>query len=118
MPLLAENIPEDDREAVGLIGNADFLGARDEGRLAVARLRQSGEIAFDVGEKDRGAGVGEPLGEKLQRDSLAAAGRPSDQAMTIAQSQRKVPVIARFPLLYAGADEYLAGNRSWSVAHW
>ena len=115
--LFAENVPEGDGKPVGLVRNANLLGACDEGRLAFARLRQSREIAFDVGEKDAGSGVREAFGEPLQRDGFAAAGCARDQAMAIAKREQKVVVSARLPVRYACADEDFAWNGARSFAH-
>ena len=40
---------------------------------------EPGQIAFDVGEKDRDAKAGEILGQHLQRDGPARAGGAGDQ---------------------------------------
>ena len=76
--LFAKNVPEGDGKPIGLVSDANLLGACDEGRLAFARLRQSREIALDVGEKDAGSGVREAFGEQLQRNGFAAAGCARD----------------------------------------
>ena len=60
MALLAEQVPEHDRELVGLVVEAEALGARDEGLLGLARRGDAGEIALDVGGEHRNAGARKP----------------------------------------------------------
>ena len=87
MPLLAEQIPEDDR--VGLVVDrvADLLGPRLDPAFGLALLGDAGEIALHVGAEDRHAGVGEALGEALQGDGLAGAGGPGDEAVAVGEPQ-------------------------------
>ncbi len=85
MALLAEEVPEDDREGLELVlgGEADLLGALGEEVLGRACLREAGEVALHVGAEDRHAGGGEALGHDLQRYGLAGAGGAGDQAVAI-----------------------------------
>src|SRR6516165_6417491 len=59
MPLLPEQVPEHDREPVGLVG------------------------------EDRDAGAGEALRKHLQRDGLAGTGRPGDQSVAVGKRKRQ-----------------------------
>ena len=89
MALLAEQVPEDDRKLVGLVGEAEALGARDEGFLGLARLGHARQIALDVGGEHRHAGARQPFRQHLQRDGLAGAGRAGHEAVAVGQRQRQ-----------------------------
>ena len=89
MALLAEQIPEHHRKFVGLVGEAEALGARDKRVLGLARFRDAGEIALDVGGKHRHARAREALRQHLQGDGLAGAGRSGDQPVPVRQRQRQ-----------------------------
>ena len=117
MALLAEHVPENDREAVRLIVDADFPGAFDEGRLALAGLREAREIALDVREKHGGPGVGIAFRQQLQRDGLAAARGARDQPVAIAERKREIaigprpgPMVCPVVCRLGRADENFSGD--------
>ena len=116
MALFAEQIPENDRKTVGLIDKAQVLGALDEGVLGFAGGGNAGQIAFDVGGKNRNAGARKAFGQNLQGDGFAGAGRAGNQAMPVGQMQIEVFGLAAF------ADEYLAVLRDaiglLGFGHW
>ena len=56
-------------------------------RTGVAQARQ---VALDGGNEDRHADAGEPLGDDLQRNRLAGAGRTRDQAMPVRECGEKI----------------------------
>ncbi len=87
--LLAEEVPEDHGELVGVPVETDLLGAFEDEGLFLAHGGDAGEVTLDVGGEDRDAGRGEPLGEDLQRHRLAGAGGAGDQAVAVAELQRK-----------------------------
>src|SRR5262245_66474528 len=88
MALFPEQIPEYDRELVGLIVEPEAFGPGDECLLGFARLGNAGEIALDVSGEDRDAGAGEALRQHLQRDRLSGAGRSGDQSMARSEERR------------------------------
>ena len=95
--LLAEHVPEHGGELVGLVGDADLLGALDEGRLGIAGRGDAREVALDVGGEDRDAVAGEALGQHLQRHGLAGAGRAGDEAVAVGeleQERLRLPALA------------------------
>ena len=102
MALLAEQVPEHHREFVGLVFDADVLGALQQEILRLAGRGDAGQVALDVGGEHRNAGAREPFGQHLQRHGLAGAGRAGRQAVPVGQPQREVFRLAAF------ADENLA----------
>ena len=76
---------------IGVVGDADFLGARLEhvGMLefVAARHADAGKIALHVGHEHRHARRGELLGDGLQRHGLAGAGRAGDQAVAVGAAE-------------------------------
>ena len=90
MALLAEQVPEHDREFVRLVVEAQLLGALDECILGLADRRNARQVALDVGGEDRNARAREAFGEYLQGDGLAGAGRAGHQAVAVAIAQRQV----------------------------
>ena len=89
MALLAEHVPEHRREFVGLIVEAEPLGAADQRLLGLADRGNARQVALDVGGKNRNAGARQAFGENLQGDGLAGAGCACDQSMTIGEGQRQ-----------------------------
>jgi len=49
----------------------------------------AGEVALDVGHEDRHADARESLGEQLERDRLACAGRAGDEAVAVRETGRQ-----------------------------
>ena len=90
MALLAEQIPEDHREFVRLVVEAELLGALDERFFRLADRRNAGEIALDVGGEHRNTGAREAFGQNLQRHGLAGAGRAGHETVAIAVMQRQI----------------------------
>jgi hypothetical protein len=89
MPLGAEHVPEHGREFVGLVGETEIPGARDQRLLRLADDGDARQIALDVGGEDRNAGPRQAFGENLQGDRLAGAGRTGDKAMTVGEGERQ-----------------------------
>src|SRR5215467_14849802 len=89
MALFPEQIPEYDRELVGLIVEPEAFGPGDECLLGFTRLGNAGEVALDVGGEDRDSGAGEALRQHLQGDGLPGTGRSSDQSMAVGKRKRK-----------------------------
>ena len=102
MALLAVQVPKDDREFVGLVFDADVLGALQQEVLRLAGRGDAGQVALDVGGEHRNAGAGESLGQHLQRHGLAGAGRAGGEAVPVGQPQGEIFRLAAF------ADENLA----------
>ena len=102
MALLAEQIPEHDRKLVGLVFEAELLGALDEGLLALAGRADAGQVALDVGGEHRHAGAGEAFGQRLQGHRLAGAGGAGDETVAVAEGE------GEHLRLIALADENLA----------
>ncbi len=89
MTLLAQDIPEDRREAVRQVRHADRLRALRQRPPAVARHGDTGEIALHIGDDHRDAGLGEGFGEPLQRHGLAGPRGARDQAVAVAEREQK-----------------------------
>jgi len=64
-------------------------------------LASPGEVPFHVGHENRHADAREALGEQLQRDRLAGAGRAGDAAVPVGQRREQGDV----GLAVAGDDE-------------
>src|SRR6516165_8442664 len=90
MTLLAKQVPEYDWKFVWLVVEPHTFGARDESILGLAWSGYSGQIALDVGGEYRHALARKLFGQNLQCNGLAGAGRASDQAMAVRQSERQV----------------------------
>jgi hypothetical protein len=65
-------------------GQAELFQARFELVADHCGLRQSGEIAFDIGQEDRHAEPRKALGHHHQRYGFSCAGRAGDHAVAIA----------------------------------
>ena len=93
MALLAEKIPEGDREGAVLQIMPDGGCALHKGLVALVGGRsgfgQSGKIAFYIGQKHRHSGGGEAFGKHLKRHGLARPGGPRDQPVAVAVAQQK-----------------------------
>jgi hypothetical protein len=87
MALLAEHVEERRRKIIDLVIETHLLGALDEGISGLARHRNPGQVALDVGREYRDAGPREALGQHLQGDGLAGAGGARHQAVAICQPQ-------------------------------
>ena len=101
--LLAEDVPEDGRTP-GEPGSSAPIELQPlvEFRRRAARLRDAGEIAFDVGHEHRYADPGKALGHDLQRDGLAGSGGPGDEAVPVGERRQQ-----------AELDRGVLGNRLW-----
>ena len=91
--------------AFGRPVDAELVDARLELVVHHAGLRETGEIAFDVGEEHRHAELGETFGEHHQRHRFAGAGRARDHAVAVGVLAEQVDV------LVALADQDLAHVR-------
>jgi len=89
MALLAEQIPEHNREPVHLVVNAEALGASDKRLLGVALLGDTREVAFDIGSEDGDACVGKAFRQHLQGHGLAGSGRARNETVPIGERQRE-----------------------------
>ena len=58
--------------------------------LRLAGRRDAGKVALHVGGEDRDAGGGEALGENLQRNGLAGAGRAGDETVPVGEFQVQI----------------------------
>src|SRR5262249_18330454 len=87
MALLAEQVPEHHRELVGLVVEADVLGALDEGFLGLAGRCDAGQVALDVGGEDRHAGARKAFRQGLQRDGLAGAGGAGREPVAVSEGE-------------------------------
>ena len=84
MALFAEDIPE--RDGTGgrfEIFEAELPDALPNFRRVAARLADAAQVALHVREKHRHTSAAEALGEKLEGDGLARAGRARDEAVAI-----------------------------------
>ena len=106
--LLAEQIPEDHGELVGLKIDADILRALQNKIFFVAGLGNSRQIALDIGGKYRNAGARKPFGEHLQRHGLAGAGGAGDEAVPVGEFQGEIFGLNAF------ADENLVAGAAAS----
>src|SRR6478735_1592827 len=89
MPLLAEYIPKNRRELVGLEGEAHLGRALNDKVLALADLRYARQVALDVGGEDGNAGSRKPLRHDLKRDRLPGPGRTGDEAVAVRKRKRQ-----------------------------
>ena len=89
MALLAKNIPNGCRETLERRRDAEQCLAGVDLRIAAAGLRDAGQIALDVGHKDRHAALAKALGQLLQRHGLTRSGRTGDHAVAIRHLRQK-----------------------------
>ena len=93
----AENVPEGDRVAGEFeIVDPEQLQALVDLRIRCAWLREPAQVAFDVGHENGHADVAEMLGETLQRDRLAGAGRAGDEPVAVAHFRVKEKFVVAF----------------------
>jgi len=106
VPLFAIEVPEDHREfLIGEVVKADLLGPLVDPVFRLAHDGDAGEVALDVGAEHRHAGIGEALGQHLQRHCLAGAGRPGDNAVAVAVFQLEIFALVEAVVgIAAGAD--------------
>jgi len=83
MPLLAEDVPEDHRSARGLERDAQSLHPIEHLLVRLGGQRHAGEIPLHVGQEDRHADAGEPLGQYTEGDGLPGAGGTGHQAVPV-----------------------------------
>ena len=69
-----------------------MLDALGDLRVVAARLAHAGQVALDVGGEDGHADAAECLGQHLERDGLAGAGRAGDQAVTVRHLREQMEV--------------------------
>src|SRR5262249_3323373 len=87
--LLPEQIPEHHPELVWLIVETQALGPSDQGFLGFAHLGNAGEIALDVGRKNRNARAGKALRQDLQSHSLPGPRGARNEPMAIGKGKRQ-----------------------------
>jgi len=79
-----EDVPEEDRRGgrapIGELQRGDPLGHL---RIVAGRLGDPGEVALDIGEEDGNSEGAEVLGDGVDRDRLAGAGRAGDEAVAV-----------------------------------
>ena len=90
--LLAVKVPEYRRIVlIDIVGDAQFRRAAFQlvGVLEIvaAGHRHAGQVALHVGHEHRHPGGGELLGDGLERDGLAGAGRTRDQPVAVGAAQ-------------------------------
>ncbi len=78
-----------DRIGGRLVGQSEVGHALRRRAVGCARVGQTGEVALVVGREDRDAGVGELLGDQLQRSGLPGAGGAGDQAVPVHRRHRQ-----------------------------
>jgi hypothetical protein len=59
-----------------------------------ARCRHAGQIAFDVGQKNRNANRREAIGQQLQRDGLAGSRGAGHEPVTVRHRGEKLDVLS------------------------
>ena len=95
--LLAVEIPEHRRELVRLIFDPQILGALDEGLLGLADRRDAGQIALDVGGKDRDAGLEKPSARTCKVTVLPVPVAPVTSPCRLASASVKYSGFSPFP---------------------
>src|SRR6516164_9818227 len=89
MTLLAKQIPEHNRELIGLVIKAQALRSADESLLCLPALRNPGEIALDVRCEHADTVPRQTLRQNLQGYSFPGAGRSAHQSVSIGERQRQ-----------------------------
>ena len=91
VPRLAEQIPQDDGELrVGIILEPHVRRTLLQKVLDLARHGEARQVALHVGAEDGHAGIGEALGQHLQRHRLARAGGAGDEAVPVGQLEVEI----------------------------
>ena len=111
-PHLGPELPgqrqELDRVARCLKGPAERGHALDDLRVRrVARRRQAGQVALDIGHEDRDARLRQLAGHQLERLRLAGAGRPGDQPVAVEHGQGDLDarVIRQLAVMHRAAED-------------
>ena len=108
MALLAEQVPEDRRRRLeAVVVEADLLGALDQEIRRLARLRDAGQVALDVGGEDRHAASEKPSAMICSVTVLPVPVAPVTRPWRLA--------IGRIQHLLAGAA---GANQDAVVGHW
>jgi hypothetical protein len=89
MTLLAEQIPEHNRELIGLIVKAQALRSADESLLYLPALRNPGEVTLDVCREHTDTVPRQTLRQYLQGYSFPGAGCSAYQPVSISERQRQ-----------------------------
>ncbi|EXI83887.1 MAG: hypothetical protein AW12_02525 [Candidatus Accumulibacter sp. BA-94] len=90
MPLLAENVPVDDRAARRyVILDAERVEPGLQLRRQAAGSGQPRQIPLDVGHEHRHANARKAFGEQLQGDRLAGSGGAGDQSVAVGECRQQ-----------------------------
>ncbi len=96
MALLAEDIPQHHRIFLRLpVCDTNLRQPRQQLFRAVARGRNAGKIAFDIGHKHRHADGGEGFCQLLQRHGFTGAGRTGYQSVTVSHGGQQMQLKVR-----------------------
>ena len=122
MPLLAENIPENRRELVGLERETHIVGPFEDKILGLPGLGDAGEVTLDVGGEYRHAGTGKSFGHHLQRDGFPGSGGAGDEAVAVCKPERQPglllaladeDLLASIGQFVFGRSHCIASSRAW-----
>ena len=108
----APSLPDSDRNSTGWpdgsnVQPSDVTRSMSFGVRRVARRREAGQVALDVGDEDRHAGLRQLAGEQLQRLGLAGARGARDEAVAVEHRQRDLHarVIHELAIVHRAADD-------------
>ncbi len=88
VPLLAVQVPEDDRRRLAVQSQAHLARALGE-LLDAAILADAGQVALHIGAEDGDARLGKALGHDLKGHGLARSGGAGDDAVAIGPVQQE-----------------------------
>ena len=107
----APSSPDSDRNSTGWPDGSNVQAQRLQPlvdlRTALAGLGEPRQVALDVGDEDRDAGLRQLTGEHLERLRLAGAGRARDQPVTVQHRQRDLHphFVEQLPAVHRTADD-------------
>jgi hypothetical protein len=113
VPLLAEDVPEDHRRPRRLQGHTEPLHPLEHLLVGLGGQRHAGEVPLHVGEEDRDADAGEPLGQDAEGDGLSGPGGPGDQAVPVGHHREQ-----RQGLVPLGDGERRCGHARFPSGSW
>jgi hypothetical protein len=97
MALQSVEIPENRWIAsVTKIPDAELRNPLGDLGIALTRARDSRQISFNIGHKDRHPDSTEVLRNDPQRDSLSGARRAGDETVTIGHSREQEVIVGSF----------------------